>query len=125
MLFKTFRYSLQSIAHDVMKLRENTTSTTCLNKMKNYTSDVSCYLGDFQICFQNLAYGDIFKSKITAREPIDKSLRVIEDDPKKLERLLNYFENESNWGVSCKKYESEAKVQFSSSRETRTKNRLP
>ena len=114
MLFKTFRYSLQSIVHDVMKLREDTTSTTCLNKMMDYTSDVSCYLGDFQVCLQNLAYGDIFKSKIIARVPIDKSLRVIEDDPKKLEVLLNYFENESNWGVSCNKYENEAKAQFSS-----------
>ncbi|KFI10838.1 hypothetical protein F0223_16945 [Vibrio coralliilyticus] len=114
MLFKTFRYSLQSIVHDVMKLREDTTSTTCLKRMLEYTSDASCYLGDFQVCLQNLAYGDIFKNKITARVPIDKSLRVIEDDPKKLEALLNYFENESNWGVSCNKYENEAKAQFSS-----------
>jgi hypothetical protein len=113
-LFKTFRYSLQSIVHDVMKLREDTTSTTCLNKMMNYTSDASCYLGDFQVCLQNLAYGDIFKSKIVARVPIDKNLKVIEDDPQKLATLLNFFENESNWGVSCNKYEKEAMETYSS-----------
>ena len=113
-LFKTFRYSLQSIVHDVMKLRDDTTSTTCLDKMMDYTSDASCYLGDFQICLQNLAYGDIFKSKIDARVPIDKSLKVIEDDPEKLDVLLNYFENESNWGVSNAKYEKEALERFSS-----------
>ncbi len=113
-LFKTFRYSLQSIVHDVMKLRNNTNSTTCLNKMMDYTSDASCYLGDFQVCLQNLAYGDIFKSKIEARVPIDKSLKVIEDDPEKLDVLLNYFENESNWGVSNAKYEKEALERFSS-----------
>jgi hypothetical protein len=113
-LFKTFRYSLQSIVHDVMKLRDDTTSTTCLNKMMDYTSDASCYLGDFQVCLQNLAYGDIFKSKIEARVLIDKSLKVIEDDPVKLDALLNYFENESNWGVSNAKYEKEALERFSS-----------
>ena len=113
-LFKTFRYSLQSIVHDVMKLRDDTTSTTCLDKMMDYTSDASCYLGDFQICLQNLAYGDIFKSKIDARVPIDKSLKAIEDDPEKLDVLLNYFENESNWGVSNAKYEKEALERFSS-----------
>jgi hypothetical protein len=113
-LFKTFRYSLQSIVHDVMKLRDDTTSTTCLNKMMDYTSDASCYLGDFQVCLQNLAYGDIFKSKIEARVPIDKSLKVIEDDPVKLDALLNYFENESNWGVNNAKYEKEALERFSS-----------
>ncbi|MBA6295856.1 hypothetical protein [Colwellia sp. MB02u-9] len=113
-LFKTFRYSLQSIVHDVMKLRDDTTSTTCLNKMMDYTSDASCYLGDFQVCLQNLAYGDIFKSKIEARVPIDKSLKVIEDDPEKLDVLLNYFENESDWGVSNAKYEKEALERFSS-----------
>ena len=113
-LFKTFRYSLQSIVHDVMKLRDDTTSTTCLDKMMDYTSDASCYLGDFQICLQNLAYGDIFKSKIDARVPIGKSLKVIEDDPEKLDVLLNYFENESNWGVSNAKYEKEALERFSS-----------
>ncbi|NVK38156.1 MAG: hypothetical protein HWE18_09545 [Gammaproteobacteria bacterium] len=113
-LFKTFRYSLQSIVHDVMKLRDDTTSTTCLNKIMDYKSDASCYLGDFQICLQNLAYGDIFKSKIEARVPIDKSLKVIEDDPEKLDVLLNYFENESNWGVSNAKYEKEALERFSS-----------
>ena len=113
-LFKAFRYSLQSIVHDVMKLRDDTTSTTCLNKMMDYTSDASCYLGDFQVCLQNLAYGDIFKSKIEARVPIDKSLKVIEDDPEKLDVLLSYFENESNWGVSNAKYEKEALERFSS-----------
>jgi len=113
-LFKTFRYSLQSIVYDVMKLREDTTSTTCLNKMMDYTSDASCYLGDFQVCLQNVAYGDIFKNKITARVPIDKSLKVIEDDPDKLDALLNYFEKDSNWGISNAKYEKEAREKFSS-----------
>ncbi|AMJ76717.1 hypothetical protein AVL57_00830 (plasmid) [Alteromonas stellipolaris] len=113
-LFRTFRYSLQSIVHDVMKLRDDTTSTTCLDKMMDYTYDASCYLGDFQVCLQNLAYGDIFKSKVEAREPIDKSLKVIEDDPLKLDALLNYFKNESNWGVSNAKYEKEALERFSS-----------
>ena len=113
-LFKTFRFSLQSIVHDVMQLRHDTTSTTCLNKMMDYTSDASCYLGDFQVCLQNLAYGDIFNSRIEARVPIDKSLKVIEDHPEKLDVLFNYFENESDWGVSCTKYEKEASEKFSS-----------
>lgn len=113
-LFKTFRFSLQSIVHDIMKLRDDTTSTTCLNKMMDYTSDASCYLGDFQVCLQNLAYGEIYKSKIEPRVPIDKSLKVIEDKPEKLAVLLNYFENESNWGVSNAKYEKEALERFSS-----------
>lgn len=113
-LFRTFRYSLQSIVHDVLKLRNDITSTTCLEKMMDYTYDASCYLGDFQVCLQNLAYGEIFKSKIEARLPIDKSLMVIEDDPIKLAELLNYFETESNWGINNAKYEKEAIERLSS-----------
>lgn len=120
MLFKTFRFSLQSIVHDVMRLRDDTTSSTCLDKMLNYTSDASCYLGDFQVCLQNLAYGDIFETKTTARKPIDKRLKVIDDDPEKLKSLLNYFENESNWGISCNKYENEAKARLSSQQNTKS-----
>jgi hypothetical protein len=113
-LFKTFRFSLQSIVHDVMQLRKDTTSTTCLDKMMDYTSDASCYLADFQVCMQNLAYGDTFGTKVLARIPVDKRLKVIEDDPVKLDSLLKYFEHESNWGVSCAKYQKEAEEHFSS-----------
>ena len=113
-LFKTFRFSLQSIVHDVMQLRKDTTSTTCLNKMMDYTADASDYLADFQVCMQNLAYGDTFGTKVLSRVPIDKNLKVIEDNPAKLDSLLEYFEQESNWGVSCAKYQKEAEEHFSS-----------
>lgn len=112
-LFKTVRYALQSIVYDVIKLRLNTTSTTCLDQILDYTSDALCYLGDFQVCLQNLAYGDVF-TKITSRAPIDKNLKVIEDDANKLKILLNYFKHESNWGVNCDKYENKAREKFSS-----------
>lgn len=82
--------------------------------MMDYTYDASCYLGAFQVCLQNLAYSEIFKSKIEARLPIDQSLMVIEDEPTKLAELLNYFENESNWGINNAKYEKEALERLSS-----------
>jgi hypothetical protein len=114
LLFKTFRYSLQSIVHDIIELRHITVSTEILDKLMACISDANLYLQDFQVCMQNLAYGEVFDSSIPARVPVDKKLKVITNDKESLNELLHYFTYESNWGVACKKLEKEAHAKFSS-----------
>lgn len=97
-LFMTFRYSLQSIVYDVMKLQKNVTSKTSLDLMIDYTSDASCYLADFQVCMQNIAYSEIFELNIPHRTPIDKRSKVITNNQEELDKLLIFFSEETNWG---------------------------
>lgn len=107
-LLKVLRYSLQSIVHDVMQLRFNKDSEAVLKALELLSSDASCYLYDFQICMQNLAYSDVFKVSLPPRVPANKALKVITIDDGELDKLLNYFAYETNWGKNCKKYENEA-----------------
>jgi len=112
-LFKAFRYSLEAIVYDISDLRFSDDRRLVLDSMHELGSDASCYLYDFQICMQNLAYGDVFDHKLSARVPVDKTLKVITADSDSLDALLNHFSNETNWGKSWKSYENEAKEKCS------------
>lgn len=113
-LFRTFRYALQAIIHDVMQLRFNNERKLVLDSMQELSLDAQCYLYDFQVCMQNLAYGDVFDSKLPYRVPADKKLKVITTDNEKLDALLDFFSNETNWGKNLRKYEDEASEKYSS-----------
>ena len=72
------------------------------------------YFGDFQVCMQNMAYGEVFDSDVPHRVPADKRYKVITNCPDSLDKLHDYFWQETNWGKNCIKYENEAKEKFSS-----------
>ena len=111
-LFSVFRFSLQSILHDLLSMQFDKNRVDVLEKILELTSDAQCYLGDFQICMQNMAYGEVFESSVPHRVTVDKRYKVIVDDPQKLEKLKEYFTKETNWGKSCTKYEKEAVKKF-------------
>lgn len=113
-LFRAFRFSLQSIQHDLMALRSSTDRTSILENLLQLTSDAQMYIGDFQICMQNMAYGEIFDNSVPYRVPADKRIKVITNDEKNLDELIDYFCKETNWGKICAKYEAEAEERFSS-----------
>lgn len=114
MLFRVFRFSLQSIHYDLLSLQRLENRSYVLDQMVELTNDAQLYCGDFQICLQNMAYGEVFDSEVPKRQPIDKRHKVITSDPANLEELYRYFWRETNWGKTCIKYEEEAKEQFSS-----------
>ncbi|MGJ8689988.1 MAG: hypothetical protein ACSHXZ_10745 [Gammaproteobacteria bacterium] len=113
-LFRAFRFSLQSIHHDFMSLRSVQDRALVLDELLQLTSDAQMYIGDFQVCMQNMAYGEIFSSSVPFREPADKRIKVITNDENNLDELINYFWTESNWGKSCAKYQAEAEEKYSS-----------
>ncbi|WP_299492122.1 hypothetical protein [uncultured Shewanella sp.] len=114
MLFRVFRFSLQSIHHDLLAIQFLENRSYVLERLIQLTDDSQLYFGDFQVCLQNMAYGDVFKSEVPKREPADKRCKVITNDPENLEELHHYFWRETDWGKTCIKYEEEANVQFSS-----------
>ena len=113
-LFRVFRFSLQSIHHDLLAMQSQQDRFKVLETIIELTNDSIMYFGDFQVCMQNMAYGDVFDSQVPHREPADKRYKVITNCPKNLETLHHYFWRETNWGKSCIKYENEAKEKFSS-----------
>lgn len=112
MLFKVFRFSLQSIHYDLLAIQTEKNRSHVLENLIELANDAQSYLTDFQVCMQNIAYGEIFKSKIPHRVTVDKKYKVIVNEPEKLEKLLNYFSKETNWGRNCTKYENEALKKF-------------
>ena len=72
------------------------------------------YCGDFQVCMQNMAYGEVFDSEVPHRVPADKRYKVITNEEENLEELHEYFLKETNWGKSCLKHEKETEEKFSS-----------
>lgn len=113
-LFRVFRFSLYSIHHDLLALQTEKDRFKVLETLIELTNDSMMYFGDFQVCMQNMTYGDIFNSAVPERIPADKRIKVITNCTETLDDLHVYFEKESNWGKSCTKYENEAKEKFSS-----------
>ncbi|CZF78380.1 hypothetical protein GCE9029_00802 [Grimontia celer] len=113
-LFRVFRYSLYSIHHDLLALQTEKDRFKVLEKLIELTNDSMMYFGDFQVCMQNMTYGETFNSTVPERVPANKKIKVITNCSENLDALQVYFEKESNWGKSCTKYESEAKEKFSS-----------
>jgi len=113
-LFKVFRYSLQSIHHDLMQLRKEGNREILLDKVWVLANDAQNYLGDFQVCLQNMAYGDVFEGKVPVRVTVDKSLKVIVDDPKRLPELETHFRKKTAWGKSCDAAEKKAVEKYHS-----------
>jgi hypothetical protein len=113
-LFRVFRYSLQSIHHDLMALQFEKDRANVLERILKLTDDAQSYCADFQVCMQNIAYGEILNSKVPDRVTVDKSLKVIVDDPIKLDKLMSYFTKETNWGKNIAKYEKEAVEKYHS-----------
>ena len=116
-LFRTFRYSLQAIVQDIMELQFHEDRVEVLEKIIELTSDASCYLGDFQVCMQNFAYGEIFDSEVPNREPVDSRLKVITNNPLELDELMEYFLTETNWGIKNQALQAEAEAEFSSNQD--------
>jgi hypothetical protein len=113
-LFRVFRFSLQSIVHDMMKLQFHKDRRKLLEIIIELTNDAQSYLADFQVCMQNFAYSEVFDSEVPHRVPADKRCKVITNDPVELDLLLEYFSTETNWGKSCIQYEKEAKERYTS-----------
>lgn len=114
MLFRVFRFSLQSIHHDLLSLQFNRDRVNVLEEIVRLSDDAKMYYGDFQVCLQNMAYGEVFDSEVPRREPPDKRYKVITNDPGNLEELHKYFWRETDWGKHCIKHEEEAAERFSS-----------
>jgi hypothetical protein len=114
MLFRVFRFSLQSIHHDLLAIQFEEDRSIVLERIMKLTSDAQMYYADFQVCLQNMAFGEVFESKVPSREPADKRYKVITNDPANLEKLHEYFWGESDWGKECIKDEEEAKERYSS-----------
>jgi hypothetical protein len=113
-LFRVFRFSLQSIHHDLLALQTEVDRFKVLERLIHLTDDSMMYFGDFQVCMQNMAYGDVFDSDVPYRIPADKRYKVITNCPENLDKLHTYFWRESNWGKNNIQYENEAKEKFSS-----------
>lgn len=113
-LFRVFRFSLQSIHHDLLGMQFKKDRVHVLETFLELTTDAQMYFGDFQVCMQNMAYGEVFNASVPHRIPADKRYKVITNDPQDLEELHDYFSKETNWGKSCLKYEKEAEGKFSS-----------
>lgn len=113
-LFKAFRYSLQAIVHDVMSLRFVKDRELALKRFYDLSSDAQNYLYDFHVCFQNLAYGGIFDTKLSPRSPADQSKMVLTNDPKQIEDFLRYIEDETEWGKRCREQEAAATERYRS-----------
>lgn len=112
-LFRVFRFSLQSIHHDLLALQNEEDRFKTLEELIHLADDSMMYFGDFQVCMQNMVYGEIFDSVVPHRIPVDTRVKVITNCPQNLDKLHTYFWRETNWGKSCIKYENEAKKKFS------------
>lgn len=112
-LFRVFRFALYAIHHDLLALQMTKDKPKILDDLIKLSNDSMLYFGDFQICMQNMAYGDVFCSEVPKRVPADKKMKVITNCPDNLEYLYNYFDKESNWGKNCTKYENEVKEKYS------------
>jgi hypothetical protein len=62
---------------------------------------------DFRIEIQNLLLGNIFGRKVPSRQPIDPNIKVIATDPENIQKLNQYFDEETAWG----KYAADIKKQ--------------
>lgn len=114
-LFRVFRFALQSILHDLLELQSESDRLKVTEAVIKLANDSIMYFYDFQICMQNWAYGEIFNADVPYRKPANKKIKVITNCSKNLDDLHHYFLQETKWGKTCQKYESEAKEKYSSS----------
>lgn len=112
-LFRVFRFALQSIHHDLLALQPEIDRFKVLEDIIELSNDSVMYFADFQVCLQNMAYGEVFDASVPFRIPADKRNNVITNCPKNLDKLYDYFSRETNWGKNCIKYENEAKKKLS------------
>lgn len=112
-LFRVFRFALQSIHHDFLALRTEKNRVKVLESIIELSNNSIMYLGDFQVCMQNMAYSEIFDTDVPFRVPADKRYKVITNCPENLNELHEYFWRETNWGKSCIEYENKTKEKFS------------
>ena len=112
-LFRVFRFALQSIHHDLLALQSESDRFKVLEDIIELTNDSIRYFADFQVCLQNMTYGEVFDARVPFRIPIDNRCKVITNCPKNLDELQDYFLRETNWGKNCIKYENEAREKFS------------
>lgn len=112
-LFRVFRYSIQSVVHDVLHLHEIEDRSQKIDRSIDLTNTALTYFADFQICLQNMAYKDIFDSSVQHRDPPDKRQKVITNNPNELEELEYYFLNETEWGREIQKWEKYADEKYS------------
>lgn len=118
MLFRVFRFAIQSILHDLHKILLSNDRQFFFDRYFELTNDVLMYFGDFQVCMQNMAYGEVFNSVVPYRKPVDKRFKVITNEVENLKELQDYFTKETNWGKEGLKYEKEAEMIFSSYRDS-------
>jgi hypothetical protein len=67
-----------------------------LHNLLDKLDTAACYVMDFQAEMQNLLLGELFEHRARVRVPLDPSkivLRIADYD-----RLMEYFERESDWG---------------------------
>lgn len=75
---------------------------TLISRYKEITTDINCYMHDLQIDAQNKLLNKLFENKLPPRRPLDSKYKVITTDPKDIEELKRYFENETAWGKYMK-----------------------
>lgn len=73
-----------------------------IGRYKEITTDVNSYMHDLQIDAQNKLLNKLFDNKLPPRRPLDPKYKVITTDPKDIEELKRYFENETAWGQYMK-----------------------
>lgn len=114
-LFRTFRFALSSILHDFRQIQFANDRAWVLDQTIDLIDDAQMYIGDFQICLQNFAYGEIFGNTLSHRIPLDKRIRVITNDAKELSELTKYLLNETSWGINMNKIIRETELKFEES----------
>lgn len=114
LLFRVFRYSIQSVVHDISYLSEIKDQKQRIDRLIELTDTTVLYFSDFQICLQNMAYRDVFDSSVQHRDPPDKRHKVITNNPNELKNLEDYFLKETAWGKEIQKWEKYAEEKYKS-----------
>ncbi|MDH7945154.1 hypothetical protein QGM61_15135 [Pseudohongiella sp. SYSU M77423] len=99
-LFRVTRSALHSSHYELLEtLKDRSINLVERYKMASKAAgDVASYCHDLNACLQNHAFGDLFNNQAPIRKPIDPNEKVIIDDDKELDRLLQYFEHETRYG---------------------------
>jgi hypothetical protein len=92
-LFRVARSAMHSTQHDLLETLKNLN----IDRVRWYKSaaDASSYYHDLNACLQNHAFGGLFENQALIRQPIDPDEKVIIDQGKKQDELLQYFEHET------------------------------
>ncbi len=114
LLFRVFRYSAQSVVHDILHLHEIKDRNQKTDSLIEFTNTALDYFSDFQKCLQNMAYKDIFDSSVQHRVPPDQRRKVITNEPNELKKLEDYFLKETAWGKEIQKWEKYADEKYGS-----------